>query len=484
MRFDSSRFLRRAVSPMVLTGAAAALLPLVVAPLLAESPAEALARERAGLEQPEEGSPGTHLTRQSERSGIFRAATLVLAVGEVPAGETGAVTSLNSPFTNRLGQVGFAGDLDVADTADRFLWAGDAIVWHNSDAAPALLSGAEGSMGIGDAGEFFYSPSVGGNDAVWSHNGAVCVQGGQAPGFAAGVTVTFNSRPAMNGNGRAYWVAGFNDAGGTGSLGRVLYTSPTASAGDIQIVMRSDDLVGGFPIDRPAGIGFDYDFSESGVHGIASLVLETGSTATDAAVAVDGAIVAREGSPIGNGANWSSFDLVSINDSGHYVFSGDSDAATTVDEFIAWDSQIVMFEGFTLDGHQLTTPATVGALSMDEAGSLVHLWSISGGEELLYFACEALDLTESRLLLATGDGLDFDGDDIADVTVTDFNASSAVGPGLELSPEGPIYVEVDIDDGGGGGPVEAIVALGRPVCMPFNDGFETGDTFRWSATVP
>ena len=479
LRFVSARFVHVACVPGL---AVVALVALVGAPVFAESLAELLARERAGVERSEEELGDPMPPRGTQRLGVFRSATLVLAGGDVPAGETGAVVSLNSPFTNSLGQVGFVGDLNVADTGDRFVWADDGIVWHNSDGAPAVLSGAEGTMGLGDAGQFIYSPSDDGGDAVWSHNGAVLVEGAQAPGFPGGVVNIFNSRPTMDADGRAYWVAGFNDAGGTATLGRVLYTSPTAAAGDIEVVLRSDDLVGGFPIARPSGIDFDYDFSTDGAHGIASLVLDTGSSATDAAVAVDGMLVAREGSPIGGGTNWASFDSVAINGGGHYLFSGDSDGPTATDEFIAYDSTIVMFEGFTLDGRELTSPATVGALSIDEAGSAVHLWSIAGGAELLFFACEAFDLSDSILVLATGEGLDFDGDDNPDATVTDFNASSAVGPGLALSATGPIYVELDIDDGGGA--VEAIVALERPVCMPFIDGFETGDTFRWSATVP
>ncbi len=453
---------------------------VIAVPLAAEGDEQRLALERAGLEgAPDEaGAPVPGIV------GVFRRATRVLVQGDVPAGETAAVVSLNSPFTNSLGQVGFTGDLAVADTGDRFVWADDGILWHNSDGSPAVLSGAEGTMGIGDAGQFIYSPTDGGDDAVWSHNGAVLVEGDPAPGFPGGVVNIFNSRPQMNADGRAYWVAGFNDAGGTSTLGRVLYTSPTAAAGDIQVVLRSDDLIGGFAIARPSGIGFDYDFSEDGAHRILELTLDTGSTADDTAVAVDGALVAREGGlvPAGSGVLWESFDSVAINSAGHYLFSGDTNGTTTSDEFIAHDATIVMIEGFTLDGRTLTSPASVVALSIDEAGSAVHLWSVSGGAELLYFACEAFDLTESELLLATGDGLDFDGDDLPDATVTDFNASTAVGPGLELSTAGPIYVEVDIDEGAGA--VEAIVGLVRPLCMPFLDGFETGNTIRWTSTVP
>lgn len=449
--------------------------------MLAESPAQRLTAERAGIEAADEEAPERAPARSAVTLGIVRRADRILVQGDIPPGETGAVVSLNAPFTNSLGEPGFTGDLDVANVNDRFVWADAGIVWHNEDGLPAVLAGAESTMGIGDAGQFIYSPSVDGGDAVWSHNGAVLVEGDPAPGFPGGVTNVFNSRPTMNANGRAYWVAGFNDAGGTSSLGRVLYTSGSAAAGDVQVVLRSDDLIDGLAIDRPAGIGFDYDFSEDHAHWIVDLLMDTGLTTNDGAIAVDSTLVAREGSSTGAGDNWASFDSVSINGAGHYLFSGDTDGAVATDEFIAYDGAIVLREGGIVAGQTLTSPASVVALSIDEGGSAVHLWSPASAIELLFFACDGADPGDATLILATGDGLDFDGDSVADATVLDFNASSAVGPGLELATVGPIFVSVDIDEGGGSR--VAIVALRRPLCMPFLDGFESNDTGRWSLTV-
>lgn len=451
-----------------------------------DSPGQRLADERAGLDPASLEVPAASATERAsapaaQNLGIVRRASRILVEGDIPDGETGAVTSLNAPFTNSLGEVGFTGDLDVANANDRFVWADDGIVWHNEHGLPAVLAGAESTMGIGNAGQFIYSPTVDGGDAVWSHNGAILVEGDPAPGFPGGVTNIFNSRPTMNADGRAYWVAGFNDAGGTSSLGRALYTSATAAAGDVQVVLRSDDLIDGLAIDRPVGINFDYDFSENHAHRILDLLLDTGSSANDAAIAVDSALVAREGSSTGGGDNWAFFDSVSINGAGHYLFSGDTDGVAATDEFIAYDGAIVLREGDSVAGHTLTSPATVAALSIDEGGSAVHLWSVASATELLFFACDGADPGNAALILATGDGLDFDGDDVADATVVDFNASSAVGPGLELATAGPIYVNVDIDEGGGSR--VAIVALLRPLCMPFLDGFESNDTDRWSVTV-
>ena len=455
--------------------------------VFAEGPEQRLAAERAGFERAGLGMPAMSVAEgasapTTQTLGIVRLADRILVQGDTPAGEAGAIVSLNAPFTNSLGQVGCTGDLDVANANDRFVWLDEAVIWHNEDGLPAVLGGAESTMGVGDAGQFIYSPSVDGDDAVWSHNGAVLVAGDPAPGFPGGVTNIFNSRPTMNADGRAYWVAGFNDAGGTSTLGRVLYTSATAAAGDVQVVLRSDDLIDGLAIDRPSGIDFDYDFSEDHAHRILGLLLDTGSTANDAAVGVDSTLVAREGSPSGASDNWANFDSVSINGAGHYLFSGDTDGAAATDEFIAYDGAIVLREGDSVDGQTLTSPAEVVALSIDEGGSAVHLWSAAGATELLFFACDGADPGDGTLILATGDGLDYDGDVVADATVVDFNASSPVGPGLELATAGPIYVHLDIDEGSGSR--MAIVSLPRPPCMPFLDGFESSDTGRWSSTVP
>jgi len=398
-------------------------------------------------------------------------ASLIARAGQTPAGLAGPITVVNNPFTNGLGAVGFSGVAnDGAAGTDNYIWSGSGVQFVDSSVVGTTLSGAEGTMGIGDAGQFIYSPSANGNDAVWTQNGLLLAGTNPAPGFPAGVTVTFNSRPQMRPNGQAYWVAGFNDSGGTATQGRVLFTaSPT---GTISVVLRSDDIVNAIPIARPSGIGFDYAVSDNGVHLIQTLLLATGSSTNDDFVYVDGTGIAREGAPNGTGDNWAAFDNVTINDQGAYMFSGDSSGATTTDEFITYGDLIVLREGAVVDGQPLTTAASVQALSLNNSGNAAHLWSISGGTELLFFSCSAADLaTQSRLLLATGDLLDLDGNGTGDAAVTDFNASSAVGPGLSLGENGSIYIDIDIDPVAG--PFDAVIRLTAPGCdFVFGDGFE------------
>src|SRR5690606_18699139 len=204
-----------------------------------------------------------------------------------------------------------------------------------------------------DNGEFIYSPSIDGNDGVWTDQGYLLADGDPAPGFEGDTLVTFNSRPTMGANGTAYWVAGVNDgAGGTSTVNRALYMSTDRTPATTSVVLRSGDIVGGFPLAGGSdGIGFNYEFSDDGTHHILGLVLETGSSTDDNVVYVDGAIVAREAHPNGSGIdNWDNFDIHRILDDGTYGFTGDTDGSTATDEFIAINGTIVLREGDVVDG--------------------------------------------------------------------------------------------------------------------------------------
>jgi hypothetical protein len=389
-------------------------------------------------------------------------ATLIIQDGDTPTGTNGAITSINAPFTNGLGQVGFTGGADDgAAGTDNYVWYNTGITFLDSDEMAFTLSGAESTMGIGNTGQFVYSPSVDGDDAVWTQNGLLQVEGTQAPGFPGGTINTFNSRPQMDPSGRSYWVSGFNESGGTSTEGRILYTSSNSMPGTITVVLRSDDMIGGFTIDRPSGVDFDYSFSDNGMHHIQTLLMDTGSTADDGFVYVDGALVARETDPTGDGDNWDNFDAVYINDSGNYIFSGDTDGPTATDEFIAYNGSIAVREGDVLDGQPLTSTASVQALSINNLGHAVHHWSISGGIELLFISCDASDIAgTSQLILSTGDQVDLDGNMVGDATVTDFNGSGVIGPSLSLAEDG--FVDIEVDLNGGGEDLESTIRIANP----------------------
>ena len=418
----------------------------VLAAVAAGQSAEEL--EAAGLDEP----PAPEVSRAPvgpPRGPAAMSVTVVAQDGDSPSGVPGAVSSLSSPFTNSLGQVGFSGN-----ASENFIWIDTGVAWSNDDAMSNTLSGAESTIGIGDMGQFIYSPSVDGSDSVWTQDGLLETEDTQAPDFPAGTNSTFHSRPTMLPDGTAHWIAGFNDgAGGTSTVGRMVYRSV---GGTTTVVLRSDDLVGGLAIDRPSGVGFDYDFSDDGSHHIHELLLDTGGTTDDGIVYVDGAIVARETEATGDGDNWDNFDAMSINNAGNYLFSGDSDGATTSDEFLAYNASIALREGDVVDGVTLGT--TVSALSINNLGQAAFIWNDDGGDEQLFVAPDAADLSGTAvLLLAVGDAVDTTGDMVADATVTDFNASAQIAPGLDLATDNVVYVEVDLDFGSGD--VEAVIAI-------------------------
>ena len=355
-------------------------------------------------------------------------AVLVVQEGDIPTGGLTPVSSLNSPFTNGNGKLGFTGSI-----GENFVWYDTDITWLNSDGLPDTLTGGESTMGISDTGGFIYSPSVNGNDSVWTQNGLLLTEGVAAPGYAPPTLVTFNSRPHMLPSGQAYWVAGVDTTGGASTNARVLYTSVDGTPATIAPILRSGDMVGSYAIAGGSlGVDFDYQISDNASHHIHVLNLDTGSTTWDGIVYVDGVSVAGEGFPSGAGDNWDNFDALSINNAGDYLFSGDTDGDSATDEFIAYNGVIAVREGDTIDGVTLTSSAGVRAVSINNLGHAAHLWSYGSGEDL-FFTCNAADLyAGSTMVLAVLDEVDLDADGTGDATVIDFNASNTIGPGLWL----------------------------------------------------
>ena len=393
----------------------------------------------------------------------------LVAIRGQSAGDS-EIYSLRLPTTNSSGDAGFNG---MTLNSDDYVWFDPGVTWFNSNAAGVTLTGGENTMGIGDNGAFIYSPAVDGKDAVWTDNGLLLVEETQAPDFPEGTISTFHSRPAMIDDGTAFWVSGFNESGGTFSEGRMLYRSPDGTSANTTVVLRSDDVIDSFAIDRPFGVGFNYDFSEDGQHHIHVLVMDTGSSADDVFLYVDGRLVLRESTPTGAGDNWDNFSLVSINNLGDYVLSGDTDGATASDGFIAANGTIVIREGDVLDGIPLTGGASVDALSLAENGKVAFIWK-TPDVEALFVACSPATLGRAVALMRTGDHLDLDGDGSGDGALMSFNASASVGPGLNLAPDGTVVVNINLDRNGA--PFGAIVRLGVECNPPtFKDGFESID---------
>ena len=362
-----------------------------------------------------------------------------------------AVSAVNSPFTDGNGKVGFVASFD---DSTRGIWHDAGFVFNSDDALPDVLTGGESTMGVSNSAGFIYSPSFNGGDSVYTHNGKLLADDDPIP--STSLFSSFNSRPQMAPDGTAYWVGGYTGTVGGSTAGRMLLkATDTANVNSIQVLYQTGDIVAGFPIGT-TGVGFDYGFSDNSAHDIQTLVLGTGSTSNDDFLLVDGLVVAQESLPNGSGDNWDNFDVVSINNAGHYLFSGDTDGPTSSDEFLAYDGSIVLREGDTVAGRTLGN--SVGAASLNNLDGAVFLWA-SDLTETLFFAADLTNLASATALLSVGELIDVDQDMVGDFTIDDFNASNIIGPGLDFATDGFVYVEVDMTPVTGGPQVEAVIRL-------------------------
>lgn len=365
-------------------------------------------------------------------SGVIRDAAIVLKQGDVLG--TSAVSALNTPWTDGNGNVGFVGSL--AD-AQRFIWWNNGPVFFSGNALPLVLTGSESTMGVDNNGGFVYSPAVDGEDAVFTQVGTLLRAGDPLPPLP-GLYSSFNSRPTMLPDGTAYWIGGSATTPTGSSSNRHLFRADPADPGGMTRVLGGGDIIEGKMIKTTAS-NFDYWISDNGAHHIH--VLDMNVTLNEH-VYLDGVFVAQEGSPTGQGDNWSTFDVVGVNNDGHYIFTGDTDGLTATDEFLAYDGLIAVREGDVLDGVTIASGATFRAAAINDLNQVAHLWGVTTAEWL--FFGEGADLAGSSLLLAVADSIDVDGDETADYIVTDFNAAASVGPGLDLSENGLVYVDVDV----------------------------------------
>ncbi len=379
---------------------------------------------------------------------------IVVKVGD-PLGSS-IVSGVQSPFTDGNGRVGFVGALE---STERFIWYDGGPIFFSGDALPLVLTGGESTMGVSDTGGFIYSPSVDGGDAVFTHGGPLLVEGDAFPPDPE-LYVTFNSRPQMLPDGTAFWICGTATTPGGSSTNRhLLRASDPTDPGTIARVLGGGDVIEGKTISTAAG-NFSYSLSDNGAHHIQVLDMDV---AASNHVYLDGGFVAQEGQPTGQGDNWSTFDIVSVNNFGSYIFTGDTDGAVETDEFVAWNSEIVLREGDTLDGITLGAGAALRAASVNNNDEVAHIWGFSAEEHL--FLGSGPQLGDSRRVLSLGDSLDATGDEIPEWILTDFAASPVIGPGLDLHTNGWIYVRAELAPIAGGTEVDAVIGVEIPPAM-------------------
>lgn len=376
--------------------------------------------------------------------------SVLARVGAPTAGSGGlSIATINDPYVDGLGRPGFTGQLAGAQGNIGFVWVQTGIAWLNTDAAPILLTGTEGTCGISDDGGWTYSPTEDGEDAVWS-NGARIVREGDAAPSLKGQFITFASRPQMNADGTPTWISGLTDTEGGATQGRVLYAGTTP-------LIRTGDVFGALVVDS-VGVGFAYDFSSDGGHWIVRA--RSGPSPFTFFMVLDGVNVLQTGQPAaGIAGNWQNFDDCGVNGAGDWVVSGDTDAAAASDGFLAYNGTAIAREGDLVAG--LVLNANPRSCSIADNGRIGAIWNTDQGEALFLFTQDAAGGFGADVLLKVGDLVDSDGDGIVDAAVTDFNASTTVAPGLRLPDRCRVYVNVDITIPGAPS-VEAIVSVPLP----------------------
>ncbi|MCK5714301.1 MAG: hypothetical protein KAI25_16380, partial [Hyphomicrobiaceae bacterium] len=250
---------------------------------------------------------------------------------------------------------------------------------------------------------------------------------------------SFGSRSGVTADGIPYFVGGVTDLQGGSTVNRGLFYGLDAAPR-----LMGGDSLGGVddPVDTGgSNISFDYRLSALGTHYIAEVTTDSPS-ASDGHMVIDGTVIqidgqnVTEGSPVPAaagglpGENWKAFDSTGVTEDDVYMFTGDTDAATDIDEFICINGVIVHREGDVIDGW--TVGGTISYAYLNGDGDYAYVWKVETDEGLK----EALFFND-QLMLMVGDLVDMDGDGEPepDSIISDFTGIAALAMG-------------DRDDGG------------------------------------
>lgn len=408
----------------------------------------------------------------------------ILQVGDTPVGGGGAaVVDLFNPVINGNDQVAIQGRLD---NGAHFVWFDGEIIFLDSSVGSPSLFGGEVTMGIGTGGEFIYSPFADGLDTLWTNSGQLVTVGDSAPGFAGSPVFDFLSRPTMDDNGNAYWVAGV-DTDGNGIVdSRHLYTSPDGTLGSATRIFGSGDVVDSISLGGSEsitghgwGVPFLYEFSNNGNHHI-HMLESGGNYPTDNRIYVNGSIVISEAGALAGAPNEArEFSGVAINNKGQYLVAGDLGPfyePLNNDKYVAAGGPFMTpaakaLEGGTLAGVALDDPSIPIGVGLSDRGCAAQLWRVGDVTNLFLGDVEDI-VNDSELVLSTENQLDLDGNGTTDADLVGFR--TLYGFQLQVDQSSGTYVLVELNTGSG--PFEAVIRVpltGEACNFPFlSDGFE------------
>ncbi|MGD8450729.1 MAG: PEP-CTERM sorting domain-containing protein [Phycisphaerae bacterium] len=390
------------------------------------------------------------------------ATALVREEQELPGAPGQVVDSIGNSAVNHVGGYAFG----VVTVGTGTLSTG----WGNATGGAGTVLRTEGIFGdydqtswesfygMANSGALSYSPlctyipsGTTSLDSVWLEDTFIAMEETAYP-HAAGYYWSFGSRPGVTADGVPYFVGGITTTPGGSTQNRGLFYGMSATP----LLMGGDTLPNlPYVLDTSSTVSFDYRFSALGTNYMGEVQMDTTSTVDNAMVMngsglmLGGGLV-REGSTmpeaIGGlpGENWDNFDYLSITESGSYLMTGDSDAASGVDEFVIVNGQVVMREGDMLGDYTLSGSIEGGY--MNEDGDWAVVWDVN---EPGRANIEVL-IVNGDIVLKEGDAVDWDGDGLpdADAIVTDFTGLSAltVGDrGMRGEDFFDIYTTIDVD---------------------------------------
>jgi hypothetical protein len=388
----------------------------------------------------------------------------ILAVGDVPSwAQGGPVTEVDTPFVDAEGNVGFGGRIAPDGITQTFVYYGSTVRFLDTPAPSGYtLSGRESSMGISPGGEFIYSPSINGNDGLWSSRGYIIATRDVAPGVT-GKYIKFASGPRMSAGGVYTFMAGYSNIPGGTTTDRALYRGRLGVPGMTLIYKTGDVIAGEVVRFATPNLSFRYDASDSGQHIIHLVGVGAGSTGTTL-VLLDGAWIARPGNVMPGTPYleaWNTFTGCGVNNSGEWIIFGDS---SNYDEpisngFINFNGVSTAHENQTIDGVTLTTPASVRVAAVNNLSKVAHMWTYGSASPAakVLFVGDGADLGRSQRIVGSGDLLDFDGDGAGDFRVYDLPESVVAGPGIDLGDDGKVVTRISLEPLAGGTRFDAVV---------------------------
>ncbi|MCP3903831.1 MAG: hypothetical protein GY715_09370 [Planctomycetes bacterium] len=395
------------------------------------------------------------------------ATALLQEAGPLPGVPGETIFSLNNPAVNHVGGYAVSTNTNGSGTTlshgfGNATGGAGAVLQTEGTIGTLEQTSFESFIGLSNAGDLAYSAlanDTGGGstglDGAWLAD-TVVLNEEDAVTALPGQFSSFNSRVGVTGDGQPYWVGGITSAPGGATHNRVLFLGLGAAA-----VLKGGDPVVGIAetvSTGSGGIDIYVRFSAAGTNYIIRSNVNSGSSLNDGVLVMNGAAVmaggsiVREQSPvpaaIGGLTNelWDNFDYMGITEAGQWLTTGDTDAATSLDEIVVHTGQIILREGdvLTYGGEDVTISGAMESGYLNEDGDWAVVWDVNataGNIETLIFNGE-VELAEGDLVDWTGDGVIDAADDGAEII--DFTGINALAVGARIGNLVSVYFTADV----------------------------------------